>query len=473
MFKFLKSSRFLSTRIPFASSNAPYEASYHVYAIGAALMTSTTYLSAEEKEVKMEKEKEVIPMDRNALTFARRNSMRAQKTHYPYVIVGAGTTAQAAIEAIRQTEPKAEILLLSEESNLPRMDSNWRRSEDGELDPISDSLLDTFNEWRRHVSSSLANEPDAYSTTPVTLLLGRKDMHFDAENKRILLEDGTEVCYDKCLLATAGKPRQFYVLDSNRIAYTLKDRINPVTTLADFQQLEQLLRNEKSNVMNVSVVGGGFLGCEIASALASSKRAGKPLNVQQIFVESSPLSRYLPEYLSQEVGKRLVKVGVDLIGDKVVTSIKPEKDTDDTGICISLIGDEKTKLSTDYVALCSTHIDPTIQLAQDSCLEIDAKNHGIVVNAQFEAMAGLYVAGNLASYYDRALGRRRVDMYDHAVNSGLVAGRNMVASKNGKAKSYLHQPMFRSQMAGIDLLLEGKTKHLSEYLIYFFNFEFF
>lgn len=83
-------------------------------------------------------------------------------------------------------------------------------------------------------------------------------MHFDIENKKILLQDGTQVSYDKCLLANAGKPRNFYVLDSNRISYTLKDRINTCTTISDFRRLDGILKNtnnERDGIMNVTVVG--------------------------------------------------------------------------------------------------------------------------------------------------------------------------------------------------------------------------
>lgn len=309
--------------------------------------------------------------------------------------------------------------------------------------------------------SSLSSEPDAYSTTPVTLLLGKRDMHFDVDNKRILLQDGTQVHYDKCLLANAGKPRNFYVLNSNRMSYMLKDRINTCTTISDFEQLDSILKNAStpdSSIMNVSVIGGGFLGTEIASSLATDKRS-KQLNVQQIFVESYPLARYLPEYLAKNIKSRLEQRGVQIMADRLVTAVKSEADTtgneSDTSIVLSLMGDTKEKMLTDYVALCSTHINPSVNLAKESSLEIDSKNNGIVVNSHLEAAAGIYVAGNLASYYDTSLGRRRVDMYDHAVNSGLSAGHNMVASKAGKSKSYVHQPMFQSNLEGIDVLLEG------------------
>lgn len=47
---------------------------------------------------------------------ARRNSTRQQKKHYPYVVIGAGTTAHAAIEAIKQCQPDADILIITEEN---------------------------------------------------------------------------------------------------------------------------------------------------------------------------------------------------------------------------------------------------------------------------------------------------------------------------------------------------------------------
>lgn len=70
---------------------------------------------------------------------------------------------------------------------------------------------------------------------------------------------------------------------------------------------------------------------------------------------------------------------------------------------------------------------------RDTCFGFDEVNGGIVVNAQLEAISGLFVAGNAANYFDPYLGRRRVDRYDHAINSGLVVGRNVVVSLGPRA----------------------------------------
>eukprot|EP00953_Heterococcus_sp_UTEX-ZZ885_P024179 13237-Heterococcus_DN1.PRE.4 len=67
--------------------------------------------------------------------------------------------------------------------------------------------------------------------------------------------------------------------------------------------------------------------------------------------------------------------------------------------------------------MASTHVDPVTAVAAASGLEIDATNGGIAVNGLLEAVGGIYAAGACASYYDPALGRRRVDMLDHSINS--------------------------------------------------------
>ena len=119
--------------------------------------------SGEVKPAAVTTTKTKKPMSRRKL--ARRNSMRKQKRHYQYVIVGAGTTTYAAIEAIRAVDVDADILIISDQSKLPRIDID-SSDEDQLLE--CDSLADTYNEWRRHVNSRLENEPDAYSTSPVS-----------------------------------------------------------------------------------------------------------------------------------------------------------------------------------------------------------------------------------------------------------------------------------------------------------------
>ncbi|OQR99910.1 apoptosis-inducing factor 1 [Achlya hypogyna] len=364
--------------------------------------------------------------------------------HYPFVVVGAATAAHAAIEAILQQNPKADILMISEETHLPRLDA-----QDGEeaASPLSDALMDSYNEWRRYIAPRL--EDDHAMSSSVSLVLGKQFMHFDFENKLITLPSNDQISYGRCLIATAGKPRPLYVLDSSKISYTLRDKINTATTFSDFEALDRL--STRRAIDRVTVVGGGFLGTELAVALATDPRNAH-LEVQQMFVDcNGPCARHLPPYLSVELTRRLQAYArVAVHTNTLVTSIKPGARGE---VHLSVMGEETGAIFTDYAVLASTQIEPNVDCGSFDGLEIDPVHGGIVVNAQLEAVRDLFVAGSVASYYDSFVGRRRVDRYDHAVNSGLLAGQNMVAET--KQKVYRHQPMFRSHMPGIHVTCEG------------------
>ena len=205
----------------------------------------------------------------------------------------------------------------------------------------------------------------------------------------------------------------------------------------------------------------GFLGTEIACSLATAGIKNN-ISVSQVFVENTALQSHLPPYLSQFVTRKLIDLGIDVQSSKLVTGLEKTvvnenndnnfENNNDT-ITVSTMGWEKEALICDYVVLASTHIKPkTDMVSHLSGIEVDANNGGIVVNAAMEAIGGLYVAGNLASYYDSTLGRRRVDRYEHAINSGLVAGHNMASSRLGSGqKMYKHSPSFRSRIPGINV----------------------
>ncbi|CAH0487954.1 unnamed protein product [Peronospora farinosa] len=407
---------------------------------------------------------------------SRRFTRRKQLKHHRYVIIGSSTAANTAIEAIRQEDASADILVLSDENALPRRDFgsfqmgrtyDENSSDAGEEEALAPALLESYNEWRRHLSARF--EEDTVASTgpaPLTLLLDKRPLEFDVEKNRVLLGDGTEIRYERCLIASAGRPRHFYVLNSDRVSYALKDRVNTCTSRADFVRLDQLSTGE---VRSVLVIGAGFLGCEVACALATDPR-NDHVKTKLVFVEQSPAARALPPYLAEELARRLSRAGVEVVPDKLVTSLRPSVDDDDnendSGVTVGVLGGKdkpEAVLDADYVVLASTHTDPapTLRLGRATStgggLERDEKNGGIVVNAQLEAVSGLFVAGNAASYFDPYLGRRRVDRYDHAVNSGLTAGRNMARSLRGagKMKTYRHQPLFRSHLTGVGVLIEG------------------
>lgn len=87
-------------------------------------------------------------------------------------------------------------------------------------------------------------------------------------------------------------------------------------------------------------------------------------------------------------------------------------------------------------------VEANTDFADNSGLEIDPEQGGLLVNAELEARRDLWVAGDVANFYDVKLGRRRIEHHDHAVISGRLAGENMTGAK----KPYTHQSMFWSDL---------------------------
>jgi len=424
-------------------------------------------------------------------------------THYEYVIIGAGTAAYTALEVIRHTKPNANVLLISEDQTMARIDVDTQ----GEGLPAS--LQDVYNEWRRHISCRLGTERHAnfvgassnvrkWSTRRcdsddgsfyeqrggslvgssggppgedevfggcVSLMVDNDHgLKINPEDKVITLSDGSEVQYDKCLVAPPGKPRELYVLKSS-LQYTLRDKLN---SLRDIQEFHDLYRVAKEGGKKIVVIGGGYLGTTLSAALLELNKTMETKNeITQMFVESAPLNQYFPDYLTAHIMKKLNGLQLEVLPDRLVTGVSRCVIDSETNNTTTREEDEKEKVSVtmmqgsikehvdaDYVVLASTNVDPDVHVAKRSQLEIDRKNGGIVVNSALEAFDGLFVAGSSASFHDVSLGRRRVDFYDNALNTGLLAGQNMV-NDDGRLQRYRHQPTFRTYLPGTGMLFEA------------------
>ncbi|CAF0855824.1 unnamed protein product [Adineta steineri] len=197
---------------------------------------------------------------------------------------------------------------------------------------------------------------------------------------------------------------------------------------------------------DVTIVGGGFLGSELACALAHRSKKngenGKPSGkVTQLMPETGNISKVLPEYLSKWATERVRDEGAEVLTnvELVGTTIEEGK------INLSYIDPEKPRqtsyIKSDHVVI-AVGIEPNTDLAKSAGLEIDGEQGGFLVNAELQARHNIWVAGDAASFYDIKLGRRRVEHYDHAIVSGKLAGENMT----GAHKPYWHQSMFWSDL---------------------------
>jgi len=320
----------------------------------------------------------------------------AQQSAYQYLIIGGGMTAAAAVDGIREVDATGSIGIVSAEPDAP-----YNRP------PLSKGLwkgepLDGI--WRK----TKGKAPDLH--------LGRVIKEILPREKRVIDSQRNVFTYEKLLLATGGSPRRLPFDDDQVIYYR---------TLADYRRLRALSESRD----RFAVIGGGFIGSEIAAALTMN---GKKVTL--IFPGQDVGERLFPRDLARYVSGTYKQKGVELLpGEKVVAS---EARGNQRALKMT---SGKTVVVDAVVA--GIGIEPNIQLAKAISLPTD---NGVIVDELLRTKeANIYAAGDVAVFYNPALGKRmRVEHEDNANAMGRLAGRNMA----GKSEPYEHLPFFYSDM---------------------------
>ena len=316
--------------------------------------------------------------------------------NYKYLIVGGGMTADAAVRGIRERDTTGTIAVLSAEKYPPY-----------DRPPLSKKLWTgkPVNAiWRKTEQAGA----DLYQDT--------RAVDGDVTGKTITDTRGEVYCYEKLLLATGGVPR--------RLPFATKGVIY-FRTLEDYQRL-RALADEKSEFI---VIGGGFIGSEIASALTING-----CKVTMVFPESGIGARIYPPKLSGFLNDHFRDKGVDILSDEKIRALKQ------TGKRFAVDTERGKTVSADAV-IAGIGIEPEVGLAKLLDLKVD---NGIVVDEQLHAAPpDIFAAGDVANFYSAPLGmRRRVEHEDNANTMGAMAGRNMA----GGSEKYAYLPYFYSDL---------------------------
>lgn len=337
------------------------------------------------------------------------------KTDFRYLIVGGGLAGAAAIEGIRAHDREGSILLVSRENSAP-----YRRP------PLSKGL------WNGTVSlDRLSVHDDAFHREQgVDLLLRRDIVELDPVQNRVWDDRGSSYRYERLLLATGGHPRLLELHgEQGECAHYFR-------TLEDYLAL----RSRLDQLQHVLVVGGGFIGVELAAALAA---AGKEVTL--MYGDEYPLARVLPRELGLAVAEYYRERGVETVsGQRVATCER------DAGLVHvrTLAGD----LVTTQMVLAGVGIEPHDDLAEAGGLEV---TNGIAVD-EYTRTTDPYIhaAGDVAEFPLLALGTRvRIEHEDHAYHHGRAAGANMAGAK----QVYDHLPFFYGDLFDLGFEAVGET----------------
>ncbi|XP_078481525.1 apoptosis-inducing factor 1, mitochondrial [Ciona intestinalis] len=353
-----------------------------------------------------------------------------------YLLIGGGTASYAAMRAIKKRDVTAKILIISEDSYPPYMrpplsKELWYSDDDEAAKKLQ------FKSWNGKWRDVYFEKPDYYCA-PNDLPAKSEGGVAVANNTRVVslnpmdniatLKDGTEIKYDKCLIATGGQPKNLPVF--RKASAEIQNKVSTYRTASDFTELNNITDGVKS----ITVIGGGFMGSELACALGhKGQRVG--FEVNQIFPENGNMGNVLPEYLTKWTTSKVKSEGVNVITDTVVNNVTMQ----DGRLKLQLRTGQE--IITDHVVV-AVGLGIDTSLAESGGLETDERFGGYRVNAELQARSNIWVAGDASCFFDVKLGRRRVEHHDHAVVSGRLAGENMA----GGQKSYHHQSMFWSDL---------------------------
>ncbi|HZT54206.1 MAG TPA: FAD-dependent oxidoreductase [Gaiellaceae bacterium] len=308
-----------------------------------------------------------------------------------YLIVGAGMTGDMAAKGIREHDRDGTITMVGAEPHPP-----YKRP------------LLTKGLWQGAPEEKLWREP----AEDVALVLGRRIVTLDLGAHRAMDDAGEEYAWERLLLATGAQPRRIPGADG----------VVWLRTLDDYRRVRGLAAAGARFV----VVGGGFIGSEIAAALI-----GAGCRVTMVFPEPGIGYRLFPPGLSAFVTDYYRDKGVEVLAGETVAAASGQGVETGSGRALTADG-----------VVAGLGVVPDTELAETAGLQVE---DGIVVD-EYGRVPGhddVFAAGDVARFPVPALGiSMRIEHEDHANAHGRAVGANMA----GADVPYEHLPFFYSDL---------------------------
>ena len=351
------------------------------------------------------------------------------------LILGGGQSALYAAREIRRNDEESFITVLGEEKYLPY-----------ERPPLSkDFLLNKKNEQDLVFNSSNVLEDKKID------YVNAKIIKVDFETKTLFSDDTKKYNYDILLIAT-GSENNKLKLDSN-----LGDEIYYLRNLEEAKIIKEKIKNKNK----IIIIGGGFIGLEIASSLSQLNK-----NVCLIEIGNQLMGRIIPKQIADLVKKSHETEGNNIILNKKILKITKNKEN------YKILLSDNSELESDFI-IAGIGSRPCVSIFENTNLKLD---NGIVTNEFCEtSINDVYAAGDVSNFYHPLYKEHiRLESYQHAQNHGICAGKNI----SGIKTEYSSIPWMWSDQFNLNLQLAGicenfdeivkRGKDINNGIIYFF-----
>jgi len=312
-----------------------------------------------------------------------------------YVIIGNSIAAINAVEGIRERDNEGDILIISDEEH-----------------PIYSRPLITYYLCDKVGDEGMLYRPSSFhADCNVRTMLGRRAVSLDTAKKRVVLDDGAEVQFERLLIATGGSPVIPEIPGRDlRGTFTF-------TTLDDSLRLKQFIGDH--NVKRAVVIGGGLIGLKVTEALLA-------LSIKVVIVELADriLSATFDITASRMIERALNKSGCTIITRDTVQEIREGE----KGVVGTVVLKENRLIDCDAVIM-AIGVRPRMDLAGGTAITI---NKGILVDQHLmTSVPDIYAAGDVIECNDCINNiRRPIAILPNASKQGRIAGWNMAGAEH-------------------------------------------
>lgn len=335
---------------------------------------------------------------------------------HKYLILGGGMVAgYAAGELAERGAAPGECAIISADGELPY-----------ERPPLSKGFL-RGDESRDDIT---IHDSAFYRDHGIAVRLHTRATSIDTSAHSVTLEDGESVGYDALVIATGAHPRKLAVPGADRPG------VYELRSLCDAEAIRACTKERPA----AAVIGGGFIGMEVAASLAST---GMPTTM--VYREERVGERVFTPEIARFFESYYEDRGVRLLRGETVRSI----DGDDVINGVTLGSGATVEAG---MAVLGVGVVPAVELARDAGLRVD---DGVIVDEYLRTSApDVYAAGDVARYRDLLYGKyRRVEHWDNAVEQGKHVARLLT----GDDTAYVHVPYFFSDVFDLSYDFWGDT----------------